>query len=529
MSKYLSHILAQGVIDGLLKPIDDSPTTAARPWPLILFSAIGAWFSAIPFALLIYEIAGGEQSLAISGAAVFLFTTVVLCTRPPLFLEQLALAGMLAGALVAFFYIEKNSSTLTACVNLFVACAIAACAVPQAWLRSLLGAGLGIVGIVGQHEVFEHLSLVDQPKFWSAISVGAACCLISSMPSNQWMPLRFRAFFEALTPGMSAAVICSPFWINDSFFFTDVSGWLDRWSHDLPPSFLVSACTAVTITLSSAIYAARRWPVLRELWFLEVATVLGIFTWFVPASCVLALLGVQAMISGRRITALLCASMLVWWMGKLYFSLQLPLIDKAILLAGTGVLLALTTAFMAPARLGKSQRPAVAKRSISDALQMPQRAHAVAILGCALVTLSIANISIMRIESLANISTTVFVELKPVDPRSLMQGDYMRLSFGAIPFPDTQAYGKPVALVGTVDIHGVWVAKRIDDGTMLLPSEVKINLSGTSAHPIFVTDAWFFKEGEAKRWEMAKFGEFLVAPDGSASLVTLRGENLKKL
>ena len=36
---------------------------------------------------------------------------------------------------------------------------------------------------------------------------------------------------------------------------------------------------------------------------------------------------------------------------------------------------------------------------------------------------------------------------------------------------------------------------------------------------VVVTDAWYFKEGEAERWEAARFGEFRVLPDGRALLV----------
>ena len=45
----------------------------------------------------------------------------------------------------------------------------------------------------------------------------------------------------------------------------------------------------------------------------------------------------------------------------------------------------------------------------------------------------------------------------------------------------------------------------------------------------FVTDAWFFKEGEARRWAVARFGEFRVDPDGNAMLITLRAKNLQEL
>ena len=45
----------------------------------------------------------------------------------------------------------------------------------------------------------------------------------------------------------------------------------------------------------------------------------------------------------------------------------------------------------------------------------------------------------------------------------------------------------------------------------------------------FVSDAWFFKEGEAARWQPAKYGEFRVTPEGKGLLVRVVGEDLKPL
>ena len=44
-----------------------------------------------------------------------------------------------------------------------------------------------------------------------------------------------------------------------------------------------------------------------------------------------------------------------------------------------------------------------------------------------------------------------------------------------------------------------------------------------------MTDAWYFKEGEAARWARAKYGEFRVDASGRALLVGLRGPELEAL
>jgi uncharacterized membrane-anchored protein len=58
---------------------------------------------------------------------------------------------------------------------------------------------------------------------------------------------------------------------------------------------------------------------------------------------------------------------------------------------------------------------------------------------------------------------------------------------------------------------------------------MRLPLTHKAGNWVLVTDAFYFKEGEAKRWEEARFGEFRVDTSGRALLVGLRGENLSKL
>ena len=44
-----------------------------------------------------------------------------------------------------------------------------------------------------------------------------------------------------------------------------------------------------------------------------------------------------------------------------------------------------------------------------------------------------------------------------------------------------------------------------------------------------MTDAWHFPEGEAQRWNLARYGEFRIDKTGRALLVGLRGAHLEPL
>ena len=63
-------------------------------------------------------------------------------------------------------------------------------------------------------------------------------------------------------------------------------------------------------------------------------------------------------------------------------------------------------------------------------------------------------------------------------------------------------------------------------GEALGANELRIELNPKNGQWTLVTDAWFFREGEAERWQRARFGEFRVGADGRALLVGLSDERL---
>jgi uncharacterized membrane-anchored protein len=531
MSKHMDRILAQGVVAGLLKPHETSPGHINRPWPLTVLTGIGAWFAAIPIAILIFLLAGTEDSaaLAIFSAAMICAATFTLRQRmESLFMEQLALAALVGSALALGIFIAVRSSSPIAAGTMLCVSAAVAVVVPQAWLRTLLGAAMGVLGMYTIHRTLSSFLTYGDHKLWAMLGMSTCWCLLCAMASwRRNMPVQRQAWIEALIVGMGATLVCSPFWSAGLFMFGEVHS-LTGSEADYFASLNKLASVAVAVTLASACYMPARWVPLRTAWFAVASAILIVFTWYVPSLSVLAVVAAVSLTSGRRSLAILCVVMLVWRIGSFYYSLRMPLIDKAMLLAASGLVLAATTAFLVPVTPRNNDAPAAALARARFACVKPTTLSALAILASAVLTLGIANVSIMQKEALTTAGTTIFVELKPVDPRSLMQGDYMRLSFGvgALPRGSSSSQG---ALIGEVDLHAVWTAHRVDDGTALAADEIKINLSGTPSHPIFVTDAWFFKEGEASRWESARYGEFRVDATGKAVLITLRGKDLEEL
>jgi uncharacterized membrane-anchored protein len=156
------------------------------------------------------------------------------------------------------------------------------------------------------------------------------------------------------------------------------------------------------------------------------------------------------------------------------------------------------------------------------------------VLIAAVLILAGVNYSIFQKEELLTNGKTVLLELAPVDPRSLMQGDYMALRFKAA----NDAFGFRVdrtkipvdgKIVLTLDERNVAVFTRFDNGSVLLANEVAMRYRIRNDQPKFATNAFFFQEGHAQDYAKAKFGEFRVAANGDCILTGLRDENLVKL
>ena len=170
---------------------------------------------------------------------------------------------------------------------------------------------------------------------------------------------------------------------------------------------------------------------------------------------------------------------------------------------------------------------------------------AIALISCVAV-LALVNFSIAGKERQLESGKVVYLELAPLDPRSLMQGDYMALRFriandarpamdrsqpsGVRRFPGqgdlATADGR---IVAALDASSVATYRRLDDGTPLAQDEILLRYRAREGQIKFATNAFFFQEGTAKRYEGARYGEFRVAADGELLLTGLRGKELQPL
>ena len=156
-----------------------------------------------------------------------------------------------------------------------------------------------------------------------------------------------------------------------------------------------------------------------------------------------------------------------------------------------------------------------------------------AIIVAATVLLLIAvNVGIASRERLLENSRVVLLELAPVDPRAMMQGDYMALRFRVADGAGTGAEAPQFAdgrLVLAVDARGVGEFRRLDAGAPLAADEAVLRYRIRNGQVKLATNAFFFEEGTGDAYAKAHYGEFRVADNGDAILTGLRDRDLLPL
>jgi len=148
-----------------------------------------------------------------------------------------------------------------------------------------------------------------------------------------------------------------------------------------------------------------------------------------------------------------------------------------------------------------------------------------------IIILGLTNGSIWQKEQLITHGEVILLQLAPVDPRSLMQGDYMRLGYAiASELRNNQELPSHGQLVIKVNSTGVATYQRLYQPNETLANDERLlNYHQTDGQLYLGAESFFFQEGQAQYYQPAKYGELRLTPNGESVLVGLRDENLKPL
>jgi len=152
------------------------------------------------------------------------------------------------------------------------------------------------------------------------------------------------------------------------------------------------------------------------------------------------------------------------------------------------------------------------------------------IFGNLLFVLFFFNYSVIKKEMTLKKGKLVLLKLAPVDPRSLMQGDYMSLRYdigqSMWKYNDSLEY-KGYCIV-KLDSNNVAERVRFQSGKKPLnEGELLIKYRKRKWDISIGAESYFFQEGTAEKYEKAKYGAVKVDKNGNSILIGLYDENIK--
>lgn len=135
-----------------------------------------------------------------------------------------------------------------------------------------------------------------------------------------------------------------------------------------------------------------------------------------------------------------------------------------------------------------------------------------------------SNVAIVQKERILGTGTPMLLPLATVDPRSLIQGDYMRLDYALTRTLDsTSHWPRDGAIVVTLDSLGVvQFVRRHQAAVPLARGEHLLRYRYRNGHYRVGTDAFHFQEGTANTYRRARYGELRVDDAGTSVLIGLR-------
>lgn len=140
--------------------------------------------------------------------------------------------------------------------------------------------------------------------------------------------------------------------------------------------------------------------------------------------------------------------------------------------------------------------------------------------------------SVWQKEQVLENGEQLLIKLAPVDPRSLMQGDYMVLNYHIpVELANAARKQKEGDLVYIKDQNNIAQFQRLyDENVPLAENEKKLHYRAHGWRQVDLgANSFFFQEGQADKFNHAAYGEIRIAENGQSVLVGLRDEKYQLL
>ena len=249
----------------------------------------------------------------------------------------------------------------------------------------------------------------------------------------------------------------------------------------------------------------------------------------------------------------------VVYLGGFYYQLSIPLLYKGVLLVSFAVIFAIVTLFL-HARYKAPSQSAVENHSVFKAPIWLVGVFVIALLGA-------VNYKVQQFEDVLATGKPIVLKIAPVDPRSLMQGDYMVLNYAILSefqqsqvLPESNESLESNESIDTLESNETTETTGIDESSSSekkayilvhldknhvatfceaqseIPTDFKhctpnvylpIRYNG-SWHPKLPSQDYFFAEGKGEYYAQAEYAEYRFK-DGILLLARLLDKDLKGL
>lgn len=298
------------------------------------------------------------------------------------------------------------------------------------------------------------------------------------------------------------------------------SSWIARHAGDsgaVPAAWLLALAGAGILA-----WAAGRLDLLRRAPYSVALTVLAAVALLGTPGILMALLFLGVGFLRRDLPLSVLGTLLLpLFLSHFYYQVAVDLYTKSFVLLGGGVALLLARLLL-PAEGDATSAPRPPRRPVGLAL-------------ASLLVAAALGAQVARREIRLAGGSTFFLQLRPRDPRSLMQGDSMVLGDSLLDREQERARaaagGKNSGtLVVTLDDRQVASLARFDASGEIAPGERRLRFfRGREGRFRATPESFFFQEGRGSTYARARFAEVRVTPEGELTLVDLRGEQLERL
>ncbi len=139
------------------------------------------------------------------------------------------------------------------------------------------------------------------------------------------------------------------------------------------------------------------------------------------------------------------------------------------------------------------------------------------------------NYSIYQKEHVLKNGETVYLEIYPIDPRSLMQGDYVSFRYSLVKSIKDKPKNNSGLIVITVDKNHVGHFARFYNDETLKDNEKLVPYYTRFGSMTIRPDSFFFQEGHSKFFEEASYAMFKFNGSKDLVLFGLANQKLKQV